>query len=72
MIGLLSSLEIYVSLMHCAEGNVRACVALRFIHNVCKFGAHSYQYASGNPEFEVVGLWTGVKAAGGVAAASLT
>ena len=58
--------------MHCAEGNVRAYVALRFIHNVCKFGAHSYQYASGNPEFVVVGLWTGVKAAGGVAAASRT
>ena len=57
--------------MHCAGGNARVCVALRFIHNVCKFGAHSYQYASGNPEFEVVGLWTGVKAAGGVAAASL-
>ena len=58
--------------MHCAEGNVRAYVALRFIHNVCKFGAHSSQYASGNPEFEVMGLCTGVKAAGGGAAASLT
>ena len=58
--------------MHCAECNVRVCVALKFIHNVCKFGAHSYQYASSNPEFEDVGLWMGVKAAGGVAAASLT
>ena len=57
--------------MHCAEGNVRAYKALRFIHNVCKFGADSYHYASGNPEFEVVGLWTDVKVTGG-AAASLT
>ena len=57
--------------MHCAEGNVRAYGALRFMHKASKFGAHSYQYASGNPEFEVVGLWTGVKVTGG-AAASLT
>ena len=57
--------------MHCAGGNARVCVALRFIHNVCKFGADSYHYASGNPKFEVVGLWTGVKVTGG-AAASLT
>ena len=48
------------------------CVALKFIHDGYRFGAHSYQYASITPAFEVVGLWTGVKAAGGVAAASLT
>ena len=57
--------------MHFTGGNARVYVALRFMHNVCKFGADSYQYASGNPEFEVVGLWTGVKVTGG-AAASLT
>ena len=58
--------------MRCAGSNVRVCVALKFIHDVYRFGAYSYQYANSNPELEVVGLWTGVKAAGVVAAASLT